>query len=39
MAALKMDWYSLISIDKSASTTMLSECLMILDHLCREVEP
>ena len=33
-----MDWYSLISIHKSASRAMLSECLMILDHLSRKVE-
>ena len=38
MATLRMDWYSLISIHKSASKAMLSECLMILDHLSREVE-
>ena len=38
MAALRLDWYSLISINKSVSTTMLSECLMILDHLSREVK-
>ena len=38
MAALRMDWYSLISINKSVSTKMLSECLMILDHLSREVK-
>ena len=36
MVALRMDWYSLISIHKSASRAMLSECLMILDHLSRE---
>ena len=33
-----MDWYSFISIHKPASRAMLSECLMILDHLSREVE-
>ena len=38
MAALRMDWYSLISIHKPASRAMLSECLMISDHLNREVE-
>ena len=37
MTALRMDWYSLISINKSASRAMLSDCL-ILDYLCREVE-
>ena len=38
MAALKVDCYSLVSIHKSVSWGMLSECLMILDHLSREVE-
>ena len=38
MSALRMDWYSLISIHKSPSRAMLSECLMILDHPSREVE-
>ena len=38
MAALRMAWYLLISINKSASRAMMSECLMILDHLSREVE-
>ena len=38
MAVLRMDWYSLISIHKSVSSAMLSECLVILDHLSREVE-
>ena len=38
MAALRMDWYSLISKHKHASRAMASECLMILDHLNREVE-
>ena len=38
MTALRMDWYSLISIRKSVSRAMLSECLMILNHLSREVE-
>ena len=38
MAALRMDWHSLISTYKSSSRAMLSECLMILDHLSREVE-
>ena len=37
MAALRMGWYSLICINKPASREMLSECLMILDHLSREV--
>ena len=36
MVALRMDWYSLISIHKSASRAMLSECLIILDYLSRE---
>ena len=36
--ALKMDWYLLISIHKSVSRAMLSKCLMVLDHLIREVE-
>ena len=36
MEALRMDWYSLISIHKSLSTAMLSECLMVLD-MSREV--
>ena len=38
MVALKMDWYSLISIHKPASKAMLSDCVMILDHLSGEVE-
>ena len=38
MVALRMDWCSLISIHKLVSRVMLSECLMILDHLSREVE-
>ena len=38
MAALRIDWYSLISMHKSASKTMLSESLMVLDHLSREIE-
>ena len=38
MAALRNDWYLLISILKSASRVMLSNDLMILDHLSREVE-
>ena len=38
MAALRMDWYSLISIHKPSYRAILSECLMILDHLNREVE-
>ena len=38
MVALKMDWYSLTSIHKPASKAMLSDCLMILDHLSGEVE-
>ena len=37
MAALRMGWYSLTSINKPASREMLSECPMILDHLSREV--
>ena len=38
MEALRMVWYSLISIHKSASRATISECLMILDNLSREVE-
>ena len=38
MPALRMDWYSLISIHKPVSSAMLSECVMILDHMSREVE-
>ena len=38
MAALRMDWYSLLSIHKPATSAMLSEYLMILDHESREVE-
>ena len=38
MTALRMDSYSLMSIHKSVSRTMLSECQFILDHLNREVE-
>ena len=38
MTALRMDSYSLMSINKSVSRTMLSECQIILDHLNREVE-
>ena len=38
MVALRMDWHSLISIHKPASRAVLSECLMILDHLSREIE-
>ena len=38
MAVLRMNWHWLISIHKPASRAMLSECLMILDHLSREVE-
>ena len=37
MAALRMDWNSLISIHKPASRAMLSKCLLILDHPSREV--
>ena len=33
-----MNWYLLISRHKSASRAMISECLMILDHLSIEVE-
>ena len=36
MVALRMAWYSLISIHKSVSRAMISECLMTLDHLSRE---
>ena len=36
MAVLRMNWHWLISIHKPASRAMLSECLMILDHLSRE---
>ena len=38
MAALRMDWYSLIPIHKPVSRAVLSEYLMILDQLSREVE-
>ena len=38
MASLRNDWYLLISILKSASRAMLSNDLMILDHLSREAE-
>ena len=39
MAALRMDWYSLISIHKSASRGIqISECLLILDHLNRDIK-
>ena len=38
MVALRMDCYSLISIHKPTSTEMLSDCLMILDHLSREAK-
>ena len=39
MAALRIDWYSLISMHKSASKVMLFQShLMILDHLSREIE-
>ena len=38
MVALRMDWYSLISIRKLVSRAMLSKCIIILDHLSREVE-
>ena len=37
MAALRMDWNSLISIHKPASMAMLSKCLLILDHPSAEV--
>ena len=33
-----MDWYSLLFIHKSATRAMLSECLMVLDHLNREID-
>ena len=36
MELLRMDSYSLISIHKSLSMAMLSECLMVLD-MSREV--
>ena len=38
IAALRMDWYSLISIHKSVFRAIVSECLMILDNLSREAE-
>ena len=38
VAAFRMDWYSLISIHEYSSSAMLSECLIILDHLSREIE-
>ena len=38
MAALRMDWYSLISVYKLAFRAMISECLMILSYLSREGE-
>ena len=38
MVAFRMDWYSLISIRKLVSRAMLSKCIIILDHLSREVE-
>ena len=38
MAALRMDWYSLISVYKPAFRAMISECLMILSYLSREGE-
>ena len=31
VGAFRMDWYSLISIHKSSSSAMLSECLIVLD--------
>ena len=37
MAALRMDWYSFVSIHKPASRAMLSKCLMILDHLVEKL--
>ena len=37
MVALRMDWYSLISIHKPTSREMLPDCLMVLDHLSREL--
>ena len=38
LVAFRMDWYLLISIHKSSSSAMLPECLIILDHLSREIE-
>ena len=38
MAALRIDWYSSISIHKYASRALLCECLMILDNLSTEAE-
>ena len=38
MAALRMYWYSLISMHEPVSRAMLCECLILLDHLSREVE-
>ena len=37
MVALRMDWCSLIFIHKLVSRAMLSECLMILDHLTEKL--
>ena len=38
MAALRMYWYSLISMHEPVSRAVLCECLILLDHLSREVE-
>ena len=38
VAAFRMDRYSLMSIHKSSSSAMLSECIIVLDHLSREAE-
>ena len=38
VAAFRMDRYSLMSIHKSSSSAMLSECIILLDHLSREAE-
>ena len=38
IAARRGDWYSLLFIHKSVTRAMLFECLMVLDHLNREVE-
>ena len=38
VAAFRMDQYSLMSIHKFSSSAMLSECIILLDHLSREAE-
>ena len=39
ITAQRMDWYSLKSIHKSESRGIqISECLIILNHLSREIE-